>query len=206
MARKLTEAEKRRSELFVKTRSEFEGKGYKCSELTASVAEANLWGILLPLPIVILCMIPFFVNGDGSLLALDFPRMILFVVLMLVCTVLHEGIHGITWATASGSGFSTIEFGFIKEYLTPYCTNTKPMSRRAYITGLLMPGIVLGILPMILAVFMHSGLLMMLGAVMAFGAGGDFLIFVKILKHGKKYKDTQYVDHPSEVGTYVFEK
>ena len=57
---------------------------------------------------------------------------------------IHEGIHGLTWGLLSPDGFSTIEFGLIKEYMTPYCYCGTPLTRGQYILGSMMPTLVLG--------------------------------------------------------------
>ena len=49
-----------------------------------------------------------------------------------------------------------IEFGVMWKYLTPYCTCRKSLKRGQYITGNLMPTIVLGFIPAIASIISGS--------------------------------------------------
>ena len=86
-------------------------------------------------------------------------QMIIFVIAILLLVVVHELIHGITWSVFTEHHFGDIEFGFMKEYLTPYCTCKCPLSKGKYIIGALMPLIILGIIPMAAGIIMGSMLL-----------------------------------------------
>ena len=60
-----------------------------------------------------------------------------FVLIFLFCLLLifvHELIHGITWAVFAKKGRKAISFGFIPQYLTPYCTCNEPLKKGEYIT------------------------------------------------------------------------
>ena len=74
-----------------------------------------------------------------------FIGLLIFAVSGVVLAVVHEGIHAIFWAMGTENHFKDIEFGFIKEKITPYCTSKAPLSKRMYILGSLMPMTIIGI-------------------------------------------------------------
>lgn len=130
---------------------------------------------------------------------------VLFYVLLVVLICVHELIHGITWAIFAPSHWKTVEFGFIKEYLTPYCTCGEPLKKWQYIIGALMPTILLGILPASVAVFTGSWLLLILGIALIFGGGGDLTIVLELLRHRSTAREVLYIDHPYAAGVVAFE-
>ena len=56
------------------------------------------WGYAVALPLLILCLI-----------------------------IVHELIHGITWAIFAKNHFHAIDFGIVWSTLSPYCTCFKPL-------------------------------------------------------------------------------
>ena len=133
-------------------------------------------------------------------------QMPLFALCFIVLIFAHEGLHGLTWGIFAPEHLKSIEFGFIKEYLTPYCTCKETLRRGEYILGLLMPMLLLGILPSLIGVLTGSFFLLGLGLMMILGAGGDFTIFLKILFHRSIGRETLFLDHPTKVGLIVFER
>lgn len=116
--------------------------------------------------------------------------------------ILHEGLHGITWALFCKKGFLSIHFGFMTQLLAPYCHCTEPLPLRTYIAGGLMPGIIMGILPPIYALAEGSMGWLLLGIFFSFAAGGDFAMMglLRKLPRGSLVRD-----HPSELGCFVYE-
>ena len=129
-----------------------------------------------------------------------------FAISFIVLIVVHELVHGATWALFTGDGFKSIEFGFIKKYLTPYCTCKVALPKKAYILGALMPLILLGIIPLIISIVIGSFGLMWLGIIMVVSAAGDILIVNKILRYKTDASDILYFDHPTDAGGIIFEK
>ena len=206
--RPLTQAEQRRLERFAGIREKLEGEGYQVRELTAGVVYANEMAIVTTLPICALFVWWFFAPGaelkQGKII--EFPGILLFALCFIVLIFAHEGLHGLTWGIFAPGHLKSIEFGFIKEYLTPYCTCKETLRRGEYILGLLMPMLLLGILPSLIGVLTGSFFLLGLGLMMILGAGGDFTIFLKILFHRSSGRETLFLDHPTKVGLIVFER
>lgn len=122
--------------------------------------------------------------------------------IMIVLIILHELIHGLFFGIYAPSGFKTISFGVLWKYLTPYCHCNEPLLLKHYIIGAIMPGIVLGIIPSLIAIWTGSLSLLLIGWFMTLGASGDLMI-IKLL--WKEDKSNSYVlDHPSEAGCFIY--
>lgn len=203
----MTKAEQRRLEAFQKQEEEMLQNGYEKKDLTTSALKANTLGCLYG---AILALIVFLIGyAFGARLEDDGknPWNMLLIVLFLILVVVHELIHGITWGLFAKGGFKkNIEFGFIVQYMTPYCTCKAALKKWAYVIGSLMPCIVLGIGICVLAFFLHHGPTFFLGALMIVSAGGDLLITQMILMHKTKAKEVLYMDHPTDIGLVTFEK
>lgn len=211
--RKLSPAEEKRRVIFEKTKEEFAQKGYTEKDMTIGVVYANVMAVLLALPFAVLFGVLFLVlreNAVGEILSLlemnIIILLVLFIVIMAVLTVAHELIHGITWSFFAKKGFKAISFGYIAEYMTPYCTCDEPFGKTQYITGVLMPTIVLGIIPMTISLFTGSAALLAIGALMVFAGGGDLTIALKLLGFSPEGKEALYIDHPYDVGLVAFIK
>lgn len=204
----LTNKEKERLKKFNENKDRLLKEGYEEHDLTVSILKANIVGILAISPFVILFIVLFMING-GSIINFDefsFVELIIFLILFIVSIVVHELIHGITYAIFTENHFKDVEFGFILKDITPYCTCRAALKKYQYLLAIAMPGIVLGIIPCIIAVFTHSVFLILYGLFMLVGACGDFLIMVLMLKNKSKKKDVLYHDHPTECGVVMFDK
>lgn len=206
--RKLSAKEQRRLNVFEETCERLSEEGYKKTDLTISIVKGNLFVFLLAIPVVAIGMLLFAWKNPISLLSPTPQRSLLFIVLFIVLIVAHELIHGLTWSLYAEHHFKDIEFGFMKEYLTPYCTCTTPLMKSHYIMGTLMPCIILGILPTAIGILLGSSLFFWIGIIMILSAGGDIMIVWKVLAF-KKQDESEVVliyDHPTQAGSVIFEK
>ena len=206
--RRLTRSEEARLGEFESRITELEEAGYIRKDLTADPERANflgtLYGFLTAMPFLIL----FFLLNLVSSLTRDKGGIlwgVCLIAIYFILTLLHELIHGLTWSCFAKDGSRSISFCIIRSSLNPCCSCSEPLSGTHYLTGLLMPWFVLGILPCILAVILHSGYLMLLGAVMAMSAGGDLLTALMILKN-KSGGSALYLRHPTDIGSVCLEK
>lgn len=203
----LTEKEKKRLEKTNEIIKELEDKKYKKVDLTVSVVKANVYAIITSLPFILIFLGLFFIiNGKPVIGESSFVTFIVFWVAYFVSIVVHELIHGITFSIFAKNHWKDIDFGVVWSMLTPYCTCICPIKKSGYLLALLMPGIVLGIIPSIVALFIPSVFLLLFGLLMIVGAGGDLLICFMIIKHKSKKKEMLFLDHPTEVGVLLFEK
>ena len=177
--RKITEAEKKRTLRFQEKAAILKADGYEESEHTVDIVKANILAILIMLPFVAVIAVPYLmqhgIGKPGSLS--DYLLSLAFFIFMVMAEmIVHEGIHGLTWGLLSPDGFSTIEYGLIKEYMTPYCYCGTPLTRGQYLIGSLLPTLVLGFFQGFVAVCTGNFMIFVLSVILMFGGGGDFLL------------------------------
>ena len=205
-ARELTPAEQRRLAAFEELAAEMMRQGYRRTELTISIVKANVFAVVLLIPLFVIGYGLFLLKNNGIGEAFGSGRMVLFLPVLLVLIVVHELIHGASWAIFSEHHFKDIDFGFMKQYLTPYCTCSVPLTKGQYIFGALMPGVLLGVVPMIAGILTGSHFLLLLGIIMTDSAAGDIQIVWNILRYRSTAENIVYIDHPTQGGGVIFEK
>lgn len=200
----LSDAEVRRTEHFENLRDGLEREGWHATELVLPmervVKQGMAMGAAACVPFVIIWL---------ALWGLQVPsiwQVLACCIAYLVLIPTHEAIHGITWAACNPLHFKAIEFGFMRESLTPYCTCAEPLGRASYITGSLAPLVVLGLAPAIAGVALGAGVVFVLALLMILGASGDIFVVVELLRHERTGNEVICVDHPSECGLVVFER
>lgn len=204
--RKLTDAEQRRLEQFEAICSELEAQGYRRVDLSISIFWANVVAVVAFF-LLFVTLVPLYhlvyPEGDFSVSGVWF---FVYLVALIALIVVHELIHGLTWSRFVPGGFADIEFGIMRDSLTPYCTCKTPLRKEAYVTGTLAPLVVLGIIPIAVAFCIGSVALLFVGIFMVDGAVGDVMIVVKLLFHKSQTDDVLIFDHPTEAGCVVFER
>lgn len=204
--RKLTDAEQRRLEQFEATCSELAAQGYRRVDLSISIFWANVVAVVAFF-LLFVTLVPLYhlvyPEGDFSVSGVWF---FVYLVALIALIVVHELIHGLTWSRFVPGGFADIEFGIMRDSLTPYCTCKTPLRKEAYVTGTLAPLVVLGIIPIAVAFCIGSVALLFVGIFMVDGAVGDVMIVVKLLFHKSQTDDVLIFDHPTEAGCVVFER
>ena len=204
--RKLTPAEERRLQAFGALPESMRAQGYRRAELTVGIVKANVFAVVLLLPLLAIGFGLFLLKNRGLSVGFTPLGPLLFALVLFALVVVHELIHGLSWSIFAEHHWKDIEFGFMKQYLTPYCTCTVPLSKGQYIFGALMPLVVLGLLPMLAGILLGSLPMLLMGIIMADAAGGDILIVWKILRYRSGAKDVVYIDHPTQAGGVIFEK
>ena len=205
--RRLSPAEQRRLEQFQELGRRLTEQGYKMTELTVGIVRANIFALVLAVPVFALGLILFFLRNRAlSFSGFSGRAYLIFLAGLLLLTVVHELIHGLTWACFAERHWRDIEFGFMKEYLTPYCTCRVPLTRGQYVLGALTPLLLLGLLPALAGVLCGSFPLLLMGLIMIVAAGGDILIVCRILTFRSPAREILYCDHPTRAGGVVFEK
>ena len=206
-SRTLTEAEKKRLENFNVLTDSMVAAGYKKTELTVGIVGANIFAIILLIPLSAVGIWLFILkNKTINFTQLSLSDYLLFLGIFLILIVVHELIHGLSWSVFTKDHFKDIEFGIMWQYLTPYCTCKVPLLKGQYIFGAVMPLVALGILPMIIGILINSFPTLIMGILMADSAAGDILIIWNILRYKSNAKDIVYIDHPTQAGGVIFEK
>ena len=201
--RRLSRAEVARKESFIKLSAELEKQGYRRENLTFSAVKANLLGIVAGLIPGVPFAVVYLIVTHGVIAEVHQIWYMLFLPVFLASVVIHELLHGAGWSIFAEGHFKSIAFGVIWQMLTPYCTCKVPLRKGHYITGLLLPAVILGIIPCILACIFGSIELLFFGGLMLICAGCDLLIFVLILRT-KLNGDVLFLDHPTDIGLVAF--
>ena len=186
----------------------FELENHKKEKLVIDLVYANIFGILVLVPTVLLSGIPYFLIWRNTL-AVKLPQffnlkyLIAGVVIFFLGIVAHELIHGIVFAKYAKSGFRAIKFGILLKMLTPYCHCKEMLKVKHYLIGAVMPAIILGIIPLIVALCTGNPGILFFGILFTVAASGDFLM-IKLL--WKEDKESWVQDHPSEAGCYIYRR
>ena len=205
--RKLTEAEEKRLASFHETEQRLAAEGYRETMLTISMNAANTLSIVFMVVTAMIYAVIFIkINGTvpfeirGSLMPLGV------IAAVLVLTVVHELVHGLSWVIFSPATFADIAFGIDMKHLAPYCCCTAPLQRRSHLIGTLMPLMLLGIVPFVISIFTASVFWLWVAVIMTAAATGDIMIAVKLLRYKKTGSELLVIDHPVDAGTVVFER
>ena len=126
-----------------------------------------------------------------------------FFIIFLVGIIVHELIHGITWSFFAKRGWRSVSFGVMWKLLTPYCHCSEPLPIRGYMAGALMPFILMGLLPAIVALFIGNLSLLTLGIIFIAAAAGDLWMSWLLTK---ERPDCMVLDHPTEAGYYIIDE
>ena len=182
-----------------------EPKGRK---VTIDLVKANIFSVLILVVAAIAFLIPFFlICKDKKPITEIFGEFadwhIYFFILLIVGIVVHELIHGIVFACFAKSGWKSIRFGIMRKMFTPYCHCNEPMHIPGYMLGAMMPCIILGIIPSVVALCIGSLPLLLLGIFFIAAAAGDIWMTWLLTKENPK---SLVLDHPSEAGFYVFDE
>ncbi len=185
-------------------------ENYKQEELTMHAGKTQLLGIFYPLPFIAFIVLMYYlVWGETGFISpfIYFESFfgnissIFLLAIIIIGIIVHEFIHGFTWAQFATEGLKSMKYGVIWKYLTPYCHCKEPLLVKHYITGGLMPAIILGFIPSIIAIIIGSYGLLLFGIFFTFAAGGDFIIVSMLLKEPTS---NLVQDHPSKVGCYIY--
>jgi len=196
-----------------------ENKAYTRELITFNLVKANLYALVSIIPIIIIYVIPYYLIWRDSInketiknLLIYYKHngylnpVLIFTIIMFLLTIgiiLHELIHGITWAKFTKNGFKSIRFGVLWKFLTPYCHCKEPLLIKHYIIGAIMPAIILGLLPAIISLITGNVILLIFGIFFTMAAFGDFMIVFLLIKENK---NSLVQDHPSEVGCYIYKE
>ncbi len=148
--------------------------------------------IVLPLlPFVLIYGLPYLFEQASNLLLLP---------LFMVLVLLHEAFHAIGWKYAGGLKWSKFKFGFSWKGLAPYCHATAPMNIQGYRFGAALPGIVTGVVPLIIGTLIGDAMLTFASAIMISAAVGDIYVLWTLRAMPNH---AQVIDHPSNAGCLV---
>ncbi len=175
-------------------------------DVSLSMERVNLLAVPVALLAPVITLVPYcLLWGGASLLAGGrvLARWYILVPGLLGGIVLHEAIHGVSWALFGRKSFRSIRYGVQWKTLTPYAHCVEPMPARAYRRGAVMPAVIIGVIPAALGLAAGDGAWVLYGTVFLAAAAGDFIV-LRVLR--KIPGDILVEDHPSRAGCYVYDR
>jgi uncharacterized membrane protein YeaQ/YmgE (transglycosylase-associated protein family) len=169
--------------------------------LEAITLRALVWMI----PLIAVPLIPYWlIHGWDAFWSGAFEGVngLWFVGGMVIGIIAHEVVHAVGWKFASGLPWRAFSFGIDRSTASPYCHADAPMPASAYRFGALLPSVITGILPVVIATAIASPTLALIGAVLFSAAVGDFIV-VWVIRAVRP--DARVLDHPTNAGCYVEE-
>lgn len=119
---------------------------------------------------------------------------------MAVGIVVHEAIHGLTWAALGRLPRSAIRFGVQWKTATPYAHATVPLPAWAYRWGTAMPLLLLGLVPALAGIGFGDARIAGFGMLFTLVAGGDLAV-LWLMRGLPRHAWVQ--DHPERAGCLV---
>ena len=163
-----------------------------------TVAKQGLYLTVLPLiPLLIL----HFVLEGGFYFTISFFIIGLFIGGYILLVVLHEFFHLFGFRVFANVPWKRMKVGVNLKLGIAYATTDKLMTNRAIRKALLLPFWLTGILPAIIGLYIGSGVLIILAALLIGGAVGDFTMYKEL----KKLPDDWLIkDDPELPRLYVY--
>ena len=118
---------------------------------------------------------------------------------VVIALPVHEGLHGLGFQLG-GAGRQGVRYGIAWSKLMPYAHCKVPLSARSYRIACALPGLVLGLLPVVVGLSLGWGKWMLFGVLMIGLAGGDAAVLWAIRRVPG---ESQVLDHPTAVGCTV---
>lgn len=127
----------------------------------------------------------------------------LFIIGYILLIVLHEAAHLVGFVIFAKVPWRSLDYGFNLKLGVAYATTTEPVQNTAMKRVLFLPFWTTGVLPAVIAIFINSPLLALLGAWLIAGAAGDFAM----IKELRTVRDDAWIkDDPERPKLYVFEQ
>ena len=120
-------------------------------------------------------------HGELPMVAVVTGSLLWFAIGMPAMMVAHEGIHGIAFRLLNlGVPNFGVRFGVLWRSLTPYAHPVGTMPASSYRLGVLAPGLLLGVLPLLYALATANAYLAGWAVMNTAAAAGDFLIVLEL--------------------------
>jgi Putative zincin peptidase len=171
------------------------------SEFTLSTGKVNLYSLIIIFPVTAIYLIPYILVWDFASFEIGRKEfMNLFIYILIFGIIIHELLHGITWAFFTKKGFKSIKFGI--NGITPYCHCKESLMAKHYRLGGAMPLIIMGIIPSLIGIALGNGLYLSFGIFFSWAACGDIISLFMLRKINS---NTLVSDHPDRMGFYLSE-
>lgn len=162
------------------------------------VAKSGLYFTLLPL--ILLISIHFILNSK-IYFDISFGTILILLVGYALLIVVHEFFHLFGFRVFANVPWKSMKVGVNLKLGIAYATTDKLMTNRAIRKALLLPFWMTGILPAIIGLYIGSGVLLIISALLIGGAAGDFAMYNQL----KKLPDDWLIkDDPQLPKLYVY--
>jgi hypothetical protein len=179
-----------------------EVKSENSTEYTVSMGKVNGIAFLMIVPILIVFLLPFLLIWDFETLKIAYKVFLKSILFILVGGIIvHELLHGLTWAVFVKGGFSQLKFGINWRYLAPYAHFKKPLKIKIYLAGALMPLVVMGVIPAVFGIFSGNGFYLLFGIFFTWAASGDILASMRLFRLPM---NVLVYDHPDKLGFIIY--
>lgn len=173
-------------------------------DLSISALKANLYAIPIVVISIFTFVFPFILIWDWQTFISGFHSIYInltnFIIALIMGSFLHEILHAISFLVFGKAKISQVQIGIKWKYLTPFAHCRIPLKVSTYRISLILPALLLGIFPALLAIITKNSWLLVYGTIFTILAGGDFLVLWII----SNVDNNKYVkDHPQRCGCYV---
>jgi hypothetical protein len=129
----------------------------------------------------------------------------LFLPVLVICTFIHELIHGIFASIYSPNRFKNIKFGFSFKSLISYCNINEDIQVKYYKIIVIMPFIILSVIPCIICFIYGLKSVLDIAIIHAAASIGDLITFIWLYNERNNYwvKDS---NNTKKLEIVVFEK
>ena len=166
--------------------------------VTINLKKMNILAIILFIVPLMLALVMKFVLFKNWSLGFGLWDYLVVILAYPILMILHEGTHALAFIM-TGAPKKSVRFGVIPKKMMIYCTTNQPMSSFSYKFALLLPTIILGVIPLIVATITLDWKYCILFATMISGGAGDVMMFIKLLK----IKPKMVQDHPKAPAFYA---
>jgi hypothetical protein len=191
-------------------------EGYQREKVVVETLRANLFSAIMIIPTLMFFGLPFFLLWNNEILfshTVNLTSKILpdiggsvelsVVFSALLGIMLHVLIHGFFWSRFAINGIKSIKIGMMWGSLTPYCRCQEPLLLKHYRLGAIMPFILLGLVPSLVAIVAGDPGLIIIGMFFTLISSRD-LLTLKLLAH--ENRNVLVMEHPVQAGCYIYRK
>ena len=172
-----------------------------------SMAKANFYSLPIVILSILILIVPYLlIWGTISLykgFIYTYLNLKVLIPVLLSGALLHETLHGLSFLVFGKLNIKQIKIGFQWKTITPFAHCKVPVKAKIYRIALIVPALLLGIVPAIIALITGTGWLIIYGIIFTIVGGGDFLT-IWIIRKAKK--DQLVQDHPHNCGCWVYEE
>jgi hypothetical protein len=160
-------------------------------KIVINMVYATIFSLFVLIFSVIIFGIPYYFiwayNSEIKLfpILIDTMHRIIFICICIFGLFLHELIHGLFFGIFAKDGFKSIKIYFEKNVFTFICYCQNELKIKHFRIGTIMPLIIIGIIPTILAIIIGNTPLLIFGILYISASGGDILIIKRIFNKNK---------------------